>query len=371
MIVSGEKRIKKKRQSNIELLRILAMILIVAHHFAVHGDFSFSEVTVEFNKIWVQFLQMGGKIGVNIFVLISGFFLVKAQRIRLNKVLKFWFQVFTYSIILYLIFIFLGIIQFDSLELIKRIFPIIFSRWWFASTYFVLYILSPYFNCLLNSFNKNQYQAFLLLLTVIWSIIPTLTTMPFQSNALIWFFYLYALSGYIRLHYPLENIDVKRYIVFILFLLSLTFLTAVIFDYIGLVIPSFAQHSTYFFEMQKLPIVLISILIFLLFLKIDIGSQKIINVVSSATFGVYLIHDNTFVRDFLWITFFKNASFAQSIYLIPYSILVIILVYSVCTLIELMRIYLIEKQYMPYLIRVSNTFEKGLIKIKDFICRYL
>ena len=64
--------INNKRQSNIELLRILAMILIIAHHFALFGAFGFSETAVSINKLWIQFIQIGGKIGVNIFILISG-----------------------------------------------------------------------------------------------------------------------------------------------------------------------------------------------------------------------------------------------------------------------------------------------------------
>ena len=51
------------RQSNIELLRIVAMVLIVAHHFAVHGGFDFPLANITVNRLWIQFIQIGGKIG--------------------------------------------------------------------------------------------------------------------------------------------------------------------------------------------------------------------------------------------------------------------------------------------------------------------
>ena len=73
------------------------------------------------------------------------------------------------------------------------------------------------------------------------------------------------------------------------------------------------------------------------FNSLKIPHSKIINLLASATFGVYLIHDNNFVRPFLWHKVFMNASFQNSPYLIPYSIGVILLVYVVCTLIELTR----------------------------------
>ena len=65
-------KLKINRQSNIELLRIIAMIFIIAHHFAVHGGFNFSTDIITVNSLWIQFIKIGGKIGVNIFVLISG-----------------------------------------------------------------------------------------------------------------------------------------------------------------------------------------------------------------------------------------------------------------------------------------------------------
>ena len=76
--------------------------------------------------------------------------------------------------------------------------------------------------------------------------------------------------------------------------------------------------------------------------KLDIGHSKILNMISSATFGVYLIHDNLYMRPFLWERVFKNASYVNSRLLIPFSLIVVFVVFSGCSIIELGRIYLIE-----------------------------
>ena len=61
--------------------------------FSVHGDFKESMSTLPFNnKLWLQFLQLSGKIGVDVFVIISGYFLISSKKIKLVKVLKFWSQ---------------------------------------------------------------------------------------------------------------------------------------------------------------------------------------------------------------------------------------------------------------------------------------
>lgn len=304
------KNAKFDRQSNIELLRIIAMIMIVAHHFAVHGGFEFSS-SITLNRVWIRFIQMGGKIGVNIFVLISGYFLITAVGIKTSKVLKLWLQIFTYSILIFIIFAALGIQPFGMKELIKSIFPITFSQWWFANTYFVFYLLTPYLNKLLNSLDKKNYQRMLILLTLCWCIIPTFLTRKFESNSLTWFVYLYSLAGYIRLYVNKIKIKAWKYILAAFTVMMLTYLSAVVFDILGTRFSFFENHVTYFYDMQRLPVVFISICMFIGFIKIDIGYKKFINVISLATFGVYLIHDNVYISPFLWKTLFKNALFFE------------------------------------------------------------
>ena len=155
---------KNQRQSNIELLRIVAMLMIIAHHVAVHSGFAFPSGSISFNRLWIQFIQMGGKIGVNIFVLISGYFLVRADGVKTNKVIKLWLQIFTYSIITFFVIVFVSPQSFSIRALIENALPITYYKWWFVSAYFVLYLLSPYINKLLNSLDKKSYQRLLVLL---------------------------------------------------------------------------------------------------------------------------------------------------------------------------------------------------------------
>lgn len=357
---------KAPRQSNIELLRIVAMIMIIAHHFSFHGGFKFSSDTITATRFWVQFLLIGGKIGVNIFMLISGYFLVSARSLKTNKVLKLWLQIFTYSVGIFIVFSLCGAETFGIKKLIKLCFPITYSQWWFASTYFILYLLSPYINKLLHSLDKKQYQHFLLLLGFCWCIIPTLTAQANQSNNLLWFVFLYAFAGYIRLFKPQTNIKGSTYIWMSIAVTLLTFLSAVVSDFLGTKIEFFYENATILYGMRKFPIFLIAAMLFIGFLKTDIGYKPVINTISSATFGVYLIHDNKYIRPFLWKTLFKNASYAENNILIPYSLLVIAAVFIGCTVIELARIHILEKRYARALDsaadKIDEKIKKGLLQ---------
>lgn len=69
-----EKAIKKKnRDSNIELLRIIAMCLIIFHHMALNTGIV-DGYTINGNMIFGIIGGIGGKIGVVIFLLITGYF---------------------------------------------------------------------------------------------------------------------------------------------------------------------------------------------------------------------------------------------------------------------------------------------------------
>jgi|688.fasta_scaffold20147_5 peptidoglycan/LPS O-acetylase OafA/YrhL len=63
----------KKRNPSLELLRIVSMILIVAHHYVVHGGV-YTSTNNLMNELIVQFLLYGGKLGVMIFIMITGYF---------------------------------------------------------------------------------------------------------------------------------------------------------------------------------------------------------------------------------------------------------------------------------------------------------
>lgn len=358
---------KKVRNTSIELLRIIAMVMIIFHHFAVHGGFTFEEADVSISHFWYYFIQMGGKIGVNIFVMISGFFLVESkdkQVFNFKRILKFWGQVFFYSVLLTIIAWITSIGEVGIKELIKMMFPLTFGTWWFASTYFVLYLIHPFLNRFLHSINKQTYQKLLVLLVIIWCIIPTFTTFNYQGNDLLWFITLYCITGYIKLFGLNPKFHTKHYFFLWLVCSLLTYLTAVIFALLGTKLPIVASHATYFFGQEKITILLVSLSLFMIFSSLEIKHSNVINTIASTTFGIYLIHDNEYIRMFLWRTIFNNAAYADTLFLIPYSILSVGIVFAVCSAVELLRIKVIEKPC----IMLINKYADSVLKPFNVIC---
>ena len=361
------------RNTSIELLRIISMIMIMFHHFAYHGNFewNFNEVTLP--HLWYDFILMGGKVGVDIFVLISGYFLIEntEKLFQPKKLLKFWGQVVFYSIITYLLSVMLRLNAFEIKQLIKVCLPITYPGWWFASTYFMLYLIHPFLNKLLHGLSKTEYQYLILMMVLCWSIIPTATTQLFESNSLLWFVTLYGIAGYVNLYGGNQKLQSKHYFSLYFMVLIITYTVSTTFLFLGTKKEEWSTHAIDFFEIERLPILLMAITLFMGFVTLKMNYHKWINMIASATFGVYLIHDSSYIRYYLWTNIFKINQYQDSTFLILYSILVVFILYVSCTMIDLIRKKLVEKPYMLFVNHYTYYFLKSFKIICEMFRKWI
>lgn len=350
-----EKKVNK-RESNFEILRIVAMIMIILHHIVVHSGFKDANINNLINEFWLYFILMGGKIGVNIFVLISGYFLINSEKIKITKILKLWGQIAFTSVIIYIIFTSFGLQEFKLKTFIKTFFPILTEDWWFATTYFILYVISPFLNILLKSIDKDNYKKMLCVMLGCWCVIPTLLRREFQGNSIVWFVILYSVAGYVRLHGDNWKINYKQCIVLSTIITMITYIIVMTMFFVNF------ENSFYFYEMHTVFIFLISFLLFLAFKKMNIKYNKIVNKLAATTFGIYLVHDNDYVRAFVYGDLFKVKSFQENNILIGYTILVCIIIFIACALIELIRSSTIEKYYMRIIYKIESRINNKINK---------
>ena len=338
---------KKMRQSNIELLRILALLMIISCHFATHGGFTFGIGKITIPHIWWNILELGGGCGTNIFMMITGYFLVKNTETtpKTNKAILLWLQVFFYSVMLFFLAFPLGYGDTSIKTILRSILPISFEAWWFASVYFVIYLLHPFINLALNAMNKNQYKGLLVLLIIMWSIIPTITTSSFQSNQLIELIMMYIIGGYISKFGFFEKFKSGKWALLWAFFTIVSIATSLGILVIGNKMTSdvIFSHSTYFYSRTNLLTIARAVCFFMTFLTLKIHNHIWIAKVSSAMFGVYLLHDSKLLRKIIWEDIFHNVSYQNTTRIIPYSIIVVLAVFISCTIIDLLRQTLLEK----------------------------
>ncbi len=349
------------RHSNIELLRIISMLLIIMFHYSIYGGFTFDTSHLSLNKIIIQFLSAGGQVGVNCFVLITGFFLIKSN-FTFEKLFKLSISVATYSVSIYIVFLACGLTDFNIRNTVKYFFPIIFYQYWFVTNYVLIYIFSPFINEYIKSINRQKHLNIILLLTIIWSLIPTVTSANFHFSPLIWFFILYLISAYIRI-YPdnfLEKLSLSSFIyIFLLILFSILFL-----DIAGTKINILGRNACYFIKINSLPLLACSLSLFIGLKNHKINSYKILNTISSSTLGVYLIHDNNLVRNILWTEIFKNNQYLQSNYLFLHAVLTTIIIFIICIIIDKIKKIFID----AYFFRLYTVILKS--KIINILSKY-
>lgn len=340
-----------KRRTNFELLRIVAMIMILFHHFACHSSFVFDGLSI--GRLWINLISIGGGIGVSLFVLITGYFMIEKEKLKVSKLVKLWLELLFYDLLIYFIFVIFKLTNFNIKDLIFRFMPITNREWWFASTYFVLILFTPLINVMLDRISKETYKKYLIIGFICFSIIPTFINRGFESNNLIWFIFIYSVGAYIRLY---EN-DFKyrsgECILCSLILLILTYILKTCLDISSINILN--AFSLRLYDLKSFALFAISLFMFIGFKNMNIKDNDYINIIAKATFGVYLIHDNNFVRPYLW-NFINAPKYTNSVFIIIYSILIVIVIYSICTIIELLRIKFIEEKYMK---KINNIFKKN------------
>ena len=328
---------KVDRDSNMELLRIVAMLLVMI----VHANFralpvpSYEEANHEFlSSIFRFFTESFSIICVNVFILLSGWYGIK---LKIGRLLEFIFQVFFFSIVGLIIIQFITPEKYTLTNCIGNI--LLTDRWdyWFVKAYLGLYLLSPILNSFIEHATKKQYQfvliAFYVFHTIYGWIFPTGAIYFENGYSAMSFMGLYLLARYIRL-YPISLW--KKSACFDLFIYAciVVFTTFITFTLKRHNIP----YERYFF-LYSCPLVIISAMHFMLiFTKIHVKSKSI-NWVASSCFAVYLLHSNAFLAkpcyDNIILEWFNNLStFPFLLHVIPF----IIFVFAMAILLDKIRL---------------------------------
>lgn len=363
----------KERSSNFEILRIISMILIILMHCTLFG-FSIYNQHFSLNKVALDVLFAGGKIVVNCFILITGYFMIKS-RVTLKKFLKIVFQVLFYSILIMLIGIIFMNQQLNFNSLLNFLFPIIHGNYWFITCYIVLFLLIPVINKTILEFGRNFHKRLTIGLLILWCLIPTIFFNSYVAYSdLGWFIVLYLVGSYIRL-YLKDNGTFQKW----LFKAAVCFIICIALtigiDFLATKINYFKSSSPYlttstltpyfvhFLNMNSLPLFLASVCLFLAFKNLKIKSSKIINTIAGTVFGIYIIHEHPYLKNYIWDSVFHNKLYYFDLFHIIGSAFITVFIIFVCgCIIDLLRKFLIEKPVFNFFDKYSN---KWIEKIKN------
>ena len=109
-----------------------------------------------------------------------------------------------------------------------------------------------------------------------------------------------------------------------------------------------------FFDKCSIRIFIFAFGLFMYFKNHKPWHNRTINLIASSTFGVYLIHANYIINNYLWNVWFDTSTIQNQIYIILFSVLSILIVYIICTFIDLARQITIEKLFLKLINRICK-----------------
>ena len=346
------------KNSNIEILRIFAMLMIIAHHYCWHGVYNLchcnTSLVCYLNNFIVGIATLGGKLGVDIFILITGYFMI-SSKYKFSRFIKIYLSTLFYSLLFLMLAYIFAKQQISQITINSSLFPFGGNAYWFITTYLMLYILIPFINNFIHKTKKSMLNSLMIITTILWIIIPTFTNANYCFSNLVWFIYLYLVGASIKLKSFAGIFNNKNFIKKI-FLLSCTILVSYVFikcvnNQINLV------NMEKISRMQSLYIFSVAIYLFHFFKDLTITNSMLINQVSSSVLGVYLIHDNFIVRPFIWLLLFHPYTMIDKSYMILHLFTVTLIVFIFCVVIDKFKILIFNK-----IASLLNKFDTTKIK---------
>lgn len=340
----------KQRDSNLELYRIILMLLIIAHHYVVNsGLIQFiNHEPLTAKTAFYYIFGAWGKTGINCFVLITGYFMCKSK-ITLRKFLKLILEVVFYNAVIRSIFIATGYQQF-SLKSLIFILPVKSVATDFIASFILFYLCIPFLNILVSNMNKRQHQLLLCLTLFIYTILGTIPHFNLRMNYVSWFCVLYFVSSYLRLYnIKTKRIQHVRWGWVMSALLCLSVLSILTIGYMNR--HTSHNHPPYFFiaDCNKILALLTSVAAFMYFKNLKIPYNKYINQCGASVFGVLLIHANSnAMRQWLWKDTLDNVGHYNDNLFWLHAVLSVIAIFIICTIIDQIRIQTVEKWFFQW-----------------------
>lgn len=364
---------KKLRQSNFELMRIISMLFVVMWHVILHSDlYNSTGVT----KFILDALILFGVVHINSFVIVTGYFQCDKE-FKWSRFFQTFSIVWFYKALIALIFFIFITSTISNVELLKEIMPLDFRDYWYINCYLILYLLSPFINKLVINLEQKDFRKLLLLSFVLFSLIPLISNQGIILNdgyTLIQFVFMYLIGAYLKKYSPDKNIHLKNYsknkkqVLYLFVLIFVFFVNFMLLIFsktlIGINSSLLNEVGTYIFNNSRMysnPLVIIQSISYFLFFSTMSFKSKIVNYISKYTLDVYLIHESFYISQNLYKWIGINDFINHKYYVIIVIIVTTLIIFITCIMIGILRNMLYK------LIGKIKIYKKIKYRIKKYI----
>ena len=298
----------KKRMVNIEILRLLAMAMVVSLHYLAKGELLeklTDPLSPQGHLAWI--LESFSIAAVDVYVLISGYFLVETG-FRCRRVISLVLQVMFYTCLLPVFLVITGVLspgEITFYNILQCIFPTNMLHYWFVSAYVLMFLFTPVLNAAVRGMGKRQLRGAIVLLLIMESLSKTVIPVRLELDNLgydaYWFMVVYLIAAYIRL-YGIPFLE-KRGRAILCYTLSCfgMYLLTMLIRGAYLVTGQFENFIESAYGYNHLLTIGAAVALFYVFKNMKTGGKsprtaKFICGIAPCSFGVYLLHEQVNVR---------------------------------------------------------------------------
>lgn len=339
----------KERMANLELLRIVSMLLIVVLHFLGKGGWLTELTEASMPRMgyvaWgLEALAIGS---LNVYMLLSGYFLIESS-FKVKRLLQLFLQVLFYSIAIGVIAAAFGCLPeegFSIYYLATLCLPVSTNHYWFMTAYFLMYLFMPLLTQGVKRLTKQQFQIVLFFLLfvicMVKSVVPIKLSTDMQGYDCIWYMCVFLVAAYIRLYGIPFFKNVGRSLLVYLASGAGIFALAFALRFLYLRTGKLSNMLTVSYNYNHILTLLASVAFFYLFchVKIKQGAfSRFVCRIAPHTLGVYLWHEHIAIRyewqDWLY---FVAGMPDNGVTLVLYTLLAAVLVFVIGILLDMLR----------------------------------
>lgn len=356
----------KQRNSSIELMKIIALFLVVLCHSLplyrlggsteLDGFLNLRQSTSILQELVLVIFSHLGQVGNALFIVPSVYFLLDNNEVKKNKIIQYIMDTFIVSII-YLAIFSLIYGKLPITFIVSSLLPITFNFYWFITCYILLYAIHPWLNIVIKNLEKKQLFVTNFWLFFLYCIVSFALDGKYYYSHLIGFIVYYFFVAYVKLYLPKLSSD--RKVNLKIFVVSLCGFISIIVgvNYIGVRF-SFVSGLVGDIESFINPFIIgLSIAAFNL-CRLKVWRNKKINIISSTSLLVFVISNNNIVCSFVKPILFENIYVHISYnYITLICVLTAIVTMVISVMIALVYMKTIQKLVnicIPHIINICN-----------------
>ena len=359
----------KERQSGIELLKVVAIVLIVLSHVIKtlidgNGEWAINVGgTISSPVIFIiALLKYSGVLGNAMFFVSSAWFLLDKEKTNYQKIMRMVLDIFIISIIWFVPMFIWKRNEIGLKDIVRSFVPTIGQSNWYLTSYILFCFVYPILNPFIDKLSQKKHLIASIILFFAYFVLSFAVTFPW-SGVLTFWATIYFVVAYFKKYGSDFCASKKKNVVFlavaIVLHISLLLLSNYIYSKIG-------KAGTMKWDVVNNPFVFIIAFTSFNLMKNTKFSSRIINFLSGLSMLVYIIHENlhfrTFVRPLIWEWIYNSFGYN---YILLWVFIYTATLFVASVFVALLYRFILEK----WVHKLADKLLKILKAIADSFCK--